>query len=121
MRLIRWVTTFTLLAVVGAAAGAPLNPFTPRILEVAGFSQFSLHETFTAGERSLVMVSGDGSTAMQLYIYDAHGNCVAKDEPTHQATQDDLAAQWYPATLAGYLVVVRNAGPAVNRIQFAVR
>jgi len=78
-------------------------------------------ETFKGNKRALVIASGKGDTCLGLYVFDAHGNCVAHDDLTTPQTSDDLAAEWFPAETARYDVEIYNGGTDKNVIRIAIR
>ena len=78
-------------------------------------------DTFKAHKRALVVVSGKGRTCLGLYVFDEHGNCVAKDDVTSPKTCDDLAADWIPIATSRYDVEICNAGLDLNSYEIAIR
>lgn len=68
---------------------------------------------FNGGEVARVIVSGDGDTDLDLYVYDALGNVIASD--TDASDQNVLI--WFPRYDANYTIVVRNLGSVYNRYE----
>lgn len=66
---------------------------------------------FKGGEQGIVLLSGDGSTDLDLYIYDENGNLVASDTDG----LDDCAVRFYPKWTGTFLVRVKNLGNVYNR------
>jgi len=65
---------------------------------------------FEAGEQATVRVVGDGTSDLDLYVYDEHGNLIASDD---DAT-DNCVATFVPRWTGRFYVVVRNRGAVWN-------
>src|SRR5690348_1542823 len=70
---------------------------------------------FRGGELALVTVKGDGGTKLDLYIYDAAGNLVAKDEEGYVT----CIGIFVPPRAGYYYVEVVNRGWYSNRFDMA--
>ncbi len=66
--------------------------------------------TFRGGETASVLVSGDGDTDLDLYIYDQYGNLVAKDDDY----TDTCLCTWTPRRTATYRIKIVNRGGVYN-------
>lgn len=113
------------LLMVSWAESAPVNPFA----EKSGFRQLVL-EPFQrdnyairckAKESTRVIVYGQGSSPMAVYVFDAHGNCVAHDDYSTNDVSDDLALDWYSPSETTYDVEVYNLGRKSNTAEIAIR
>jgi hypothetical protein len=112
------------IAGVGLAGGPGRVPREPSVLRgelVTPYGSRAFKITFKGGEPALVIVSGDGTTYMGLYVYDEHGNCVGKDDLGDKGSHDDLAVRWVPPRTARYRIEVRNFGALPNTFQLAKR
>jgi hypothetical protein len=111
-----------LFCFAGFSGGAAVEPMQPRLglMLEPGLSVLASWK-FKGGERASVIGIGQGSTALGLYIYDEHGNCVTWDDMGTAKTKDDVAVEWFPARTAFYTVELRNFGVAMNRLDLAVR
>jgi hypothetical protein len=89
--------------------------------DIAGLRIRSYTDTFKPSERALVIVSGNYQSCLGLYVFDAQGNCVAKDDMSDPQAADDLVTEWIPAEQGRYSIEVRNAGIMPNSFQIAVR
>ncbi len=76
----------------------------------------SYHIEFRGGELAIVVVSGDGDTDLDVFIYDSAGNLVDSDTDN----TDDCVCEWVPATTEMYRIVVRNYGEVYNEYIIAV-
>ena len=104
---------------------------TPRRLSspelVHGMAVRSTIEKFKANEPVRIMVTGfqsesfQGETCLALYLFDAHGNCVAKDDRTSAQSSDKLAVVWVPPDANPCYVEVRNTGLTPNAYLLAIR
>lgn len=65
---------------------------------------------FRAGEFARVTVSGDGDTDLDLYVYDAAGNLVARDDDR----TDQCIATWVPRRSGWFYIQVVNLGSVYN-------
>jgi len=43
-----------------------------------------------------VIVSGSYASVLGVYVFDAQGNCVARDDMSEPQTADDLITEWIP-------------------------
>lgn len=69
------------------------------------------HMTFVGREWEELFVSGDGSTDLDLYVYDENNNLVAKDEDN----TDDCVVRFIPRWTGDFTVKVVNRGRYANR------
>ncbi len=76
---------------------------------------------FQKNERALAVASGNGQSCLGLYVFDANGSCLAKDDMSPPATADDLIADWIPAASGRYCVDLRNAGFENNNYEIGLR
>ncbi|MBR6056888.1 MAG: hypothetical protein IKP58_01830 [Victivallales bacterium] len=65
---------------------------------------------FTAHELAAVIVSGDGDTDLDLYVYDENGNLIAKDEDN----TDECLVTWTPRWTGKFIIKVVNCGSISN-------
>ena len=77
---------------------------------VNGNSIDSYQISFIAGELAEILVSGDGDTDLDLYVYDSNGNLIVS------ATDytDDCYVRWVPAWTGRFIVKIINRGPIYN-------
>ena len=78
---------------------------------VNGNSYIDYTASFVANELAEVLVSGDGDTDLDLYVYDSNGNLIAKDTDY----SDDCYVRWVPAWTGRYTIRIVNRGPVYNR------
>ncbi len=78
---------------------------------VNGNSTDTYNISFIANELAEILVSGDGDTDLDLYVYDSNGNLIAKDEDY----TDDCYVRWVPAWTGRFIVKIVNRGPVYNR------
>lgn len=71
---------------------------------------------FTAHDQSLVALSGDGDTDLDLFVYDPYGNLVASDTDA----LDDCVARWLPRKAGTYRIQVKNLGRVYNNYRMMV-
>jgi hypothetical protein len=116
-----WTVLTVFLGVSIATADLVLPRQRDAKQEIVGRRIRSYVEAFKANERALVIASGEYRSCLGLYIFDAQGNCVARDDMSDPQTADDLITEWIPLEQARYSIEIRNAGIAANVYQLAVR
>ena len=67
--------------------------------------------SFVAGYLAEILVSGDGDTDLDLYVYDSNGNLIASDTDY----SDDCYVSWIPRWTGSFIVQVVNRGRVYNR------
>jgi len=115
------VTLAVLLLGVSFGAGSPVEPVEPRKATLGPYRRLVESQVFAGGQRANVIVIGQGTTNVGLYIYDGYGNCVAWDDQGTAETRDDAAAIWFPVQNERYTIELRNLGAAANRLDVVVR
>lgn len=66
---------------------------------------------FYGGRVAEVLVSGDGDTDLDLYIYDENGNLIDSDTDY----SDDCYCSWYPKWTGAFKIKIVNRGNVYNR------
>jgi len=121
----RKLLALSLLGVLWCVSWGSADLVTPRKLgpprELPGLGNHATLERFKGNEPAWIQVSGEADTCLGLYVFDADGNCVAKDDRTTPQSSDDLAVEWIPPDTATYSVEVRNGGTIKNAYEYAVR
>jgi hypothetical protein len=102
----------TVLGIFGAQADAGAvfpRTWAGETVEADGIAYDTV--TFRGGELAEIGLIGDGDTDLDLYVLDAAGNVVARDEgPT-----DVAYVAWYPLYTQQYTIAVVNHGGVYNR------
>lgn len=94
----------------GSHRGAVNGP--SRTVEyVNGNSTDTYQISFVAGYLAEILVSGDGDTDLDLYVYDSNGNLIAQDSDY----SDDCYVSWVPAWTGRFIVKIVNRGPVYNK------
>lgn len=94
----------------GAQRGAVNGP-TRHYDSVNGNSTDTYNISFVANQLAEILVSGDGDTDLDLYVYDSNGNLIEKDIDY----SDDCYVRWIPKWTGRYIVKIVNRGPLYNR------
>lgn len=89
------------------ARGALNGPGIARTV-VRGGAVDNFRVVFRGGEPARVLVSGDGDSDLDLYVYDQYGNRVCSDT---DAT-DEMLCGWTPRETGPFIIRVRNLGVA---------
>ena len=113
------------LVVVAALLGAGLFPslsFAGRVPgpgtvcdTVGAFRTDVYTEWFRGGEIATVVVSGDGDTDLDVFVYDEYGTLVAWDT----GYTDDCLVVWRPRWTGPFRIKVVNRGSFYNRYVLA--
>ncbi len=77
---------------------------------VWGGHYMTFTDTFRGGELAYISVDGDGSTDLDLYVFDEFGNLIASD----RSYGDYCAVSWYPAWTGPFRIEVHNLGGISN-------
>jgi hypothetical protein len=70
---------------------------------------------FRGGESAAVIISGDGDTDLDLYVYDENGNLIGSDTDS----SDDCVVRFAPKWTGMFRIEVRNLGSVYNQYQIA--
>ena len=97
-----------LIGVTAARAGGPEMERSATI-KAGGTHTYTL--TFRGGEKAVMAVIGDGSTDLDVFVYDEDGDLVAFDDDD----DDDCVVLWRPARTGKFIVKVVNRGDESNR------
>jgi hypothetical protein len=93
----------------GAHRGAVNGPRKGYYSVSAGcYNDFDVN--FVKGKLAEVLVSGDGDTDLDLYVYDSNGNLIDKDADY----TDDCYVCWVPAWTGRFTIRVVNRGGVYN-------
>jgi hypothetical protein len=108
--------TFVALVPAVTLAG-PVGGSIIKTDVVLGRSIDTYKVALRGGEVTTVVVSGDGSTDLDLYVYDQFGDLVAKDDDL----TDQCAVRFFVPGKAVYTIKVVNNGRVPNRYVLGVR
>lgn len=122
----RWVLWTGLVAVLSGAVvgtGAPLErdkrAFKGR---VEAYGDLNYWRKFEGAVPAKVIAAGtSGQGYLGLYVFDAHGNCVAHDHAITNRTRDDTAVEWVPAQTGLYSIELRGLGRVGSEFLMTVR
>lgn len=112
MKTIKKIIAMTILAVVftlssvipsfaGAVGGSRYNNYR---LYANCYNTFGV--AFHGGEIARVFVSGNGSTNLDLYVYDQYGRLIVYDNNYG----DDCFVEWFPIYTTTYTIKIVNRG-----------
>jgi hypothetical protein len=132
MRQWGWLGLAGLFLVVPWAGSSPVQPLKPSREDIAPFGAVYFVVPCKAAERTCVIGSSIKAGLLGLYVYDPHGNCVARDEfdeyglaagegEQRRPATDEVAVEWFPPAGLSYTVELRNASPRNVPVQMAFR
>jgi hypothetical protein len=84
-----------------------------QVDRVNAFSTIRYQLQFYGNQWAEIMVSGDGDTDLDLYIYDSNGILVAYDE----GYTDDCYVRFIPRWTGYFTIVIKNLGRVYNQFQ----
>lgn len=107
-------TTLKLIARVeadskGVHRGAVNGPSVGDYV-LPAYSSHTFNISFIANRIAEVLVSGDGDTDLDLYVYDSNGNIIASDTDY----TDDCYVRWVPKWTGRFRIVIANRGAVYN-------
>lgn len=93
----------------GATKGLSDGP-TTKSYKIDANSTRTLYGTFNGGSRARLIVSGDGDTDLDLYVYDEYGNLADSDIDN----TDYCVTEWTPRRNGQFKIVIKNRGSVYN-------
>lgn len=99
-----------------ALAGPTLGPGY-AVRRVNANSTMIFNETFRGGEQAVVSIVGDGTTDLDLYIYDNNGRLV--DRAIGLTDRETIT--FFPSFTSNYRIEVRNLGSVWNEFSIVTR
>ena len=89
------------------AVGGPCKEYAA----VNAYSTYTWTCSFIANRLAEIVVSGDGDTDLDLYVYDSNGNLIASDTDY----SDDCYVSWVPRWTGKFYIKIANRGGVYNR------
>lgn len=106
----------TIVSLSAAAIASPVDGPKCARHRVLPFVTDRFVERLRGGEATTILVSGDGDTDLDLYVYDENGNLVESDTDY----TDDCVVRVYPRWTGPFTILVRNRGSVYNEYEIAV-
>ena len=95
------------------AMSSPVGGRKYDVHRVAAHTTDVFHVTFRGTEDAAVVISGDGDTDLDLYVYDENGNLIGSDTDG----SDDCVVRFNPRWTGVFRIEVRNLGSVYNQYQ----
>lgn len=97
----------TITSVWAGAVGGPRSSATQ--VRARGTDRYTI--SFRGGEAASIVVSGDGDTDLDLYVYDEYGHLIAQDDDG----LDDCVVVFTPRWTGKFTIQVVNRGVVYNQ------
>jgi hypothetical protein len=120
MRYAVLVGGLSVLLAGGGGQGAPVSGSFLKSFEILPGRSITVVREYKAGERACAIATGRGLSYLGLYVYDADGNCIARDDRAGWQTRDDAAVDWYPPAKQKYAVEVKSLAGYKNAFDLAI-
>jgi hypothetical protein len=109
------VAVACLACLAGEALCGPVNGRKYDVHRVEAYSTDRFHVSFFGDQDAAVIISGDGDTDLDLYVYDENGNLIGSDTDS----SDDCVVRFHPRWTGSFRIEVRNLGRVYNQYQIA--
>jgi hypothetical protein len=109
----RFLTLAMASLLIGGSAAWAGGPELEQSATVEADHTHTYTLTFRAGEKAVVGIHGNGSSDLDLLVFDENGNPVAVDDDD----TDECIAVWTPAWTGKFTVKVVNQGDVSNRYE----
>ncbi len=109
------ICVVALACLVAPAMGSPVGGAKYDVHTVQAYSTDVFNVKFYGNEAGAVMISGDGDTDLDLFVYDENGNLVGSDTDG----SDDCVVRLNPRWTGTFRIEVRNLGSVYNRYEIA--
>ena len=107
---------FGLAAMLAAPANAGASPaFQVGWHAIPAYATQTFHVTLVGGEIARIAVQGDGSSDLDLFVYDGNGNLIVQDLGFTDSCSVSLIVYWTDT----FTVVVKNRGGCSNLYRIA--
>jgi hypothetical protein len=117
-----WSGLLILLAGAAVGPGAPLDPETRAVEgKVEPYRDLNYERPFRAGTPAKVIAVGKTGAPLGLYVFDANGNCVARDDDVGGRSRDEVAVEWVPAQTGPCTIQVKALGKNGDEFLMTVR
>lgn len=107
--------TMAFTCLVAPVTASPVGSPKYDVHQVSAYSTDVFTVTFRGNEAATVIISGDGDTDLDLFVYDEFGNLVGSDTDG----SDDCVVRFWPGWTRTYRIEVRNLGAVYNRYEIA--
>ncbi len=87
------------------------------VRRVSAFSSMDFVETLRGNEFTTVTIAGDGDTDLDIYVWDANGNLVARAI----GLTDRESVSFVPNFTSTYRIEIRNLGNVWNQFAISIR
>jgi hypothetical protein len=85
----------------------------PAMSSPVGGRKYDVHRVAAHTTDAAVVISGDGDTDLDLYVYDENGNLIGSDTDG----SDDCVVRFNPRWTGVFRIEVRNLGSVYNQYQ----
>jgi hypothetical protein len=128
----RWILSATTI-VICLSASWVYSTTVPRTAPLQGirlpaYASQNFEIVFQGEQRAAAVCIGGGNSLLGIYVFDQHGNCLAREDqvslrpfrnPELTYYPDDVGVVWYPLETAAQTVEIVNFGSLPNRCELA--
>jgi hypothetical protein len=105
----------------GESASAPTKENYAKEHVLEGWGSIIQSFELKGQEETRIIASGETALYLGLYVFDAHGNCVAFDDYAGTHVREDAAVIFVPPVQGAYTVEVRSFFGRDNKVRLVVR
>ena len=104
-----------LSCLVAPAVASPVGGPKYDVHAVLANSTDVFQVSFNGKEEAAVVISGDGDTDLDLFVYDENGNLIDSDTEVG----DDCVVRFIPRWTGKFRIEIRNLGSVYNQYEIA--
>ena len=103
------------VCLVAPVSASPVDGAKYDVHRVSAYSTDTFYVTFRGYEDAAVIISGDGDTDLDLYVFDGNGNLIGSDTDG----SDDCVVRFMPYWTGTFRIEVSNLGSVYNEYHIA--
>ena len=117
----RLVATVLVGLWVSTGWGSPERPWFPESFQLPPYGVAHYGSRCEPGQPVVAIISGNGVSALGLYVFNAAGQCVAHDDDVSVPIIGDRIVTFTPADAGPYELEVRNFSGDTDQVEAVFR